>query len=253
MFVGTQVFNHPSIKKAKTTLDQTALFCARAPKWIQRYSLSCDNHFAELCDALCDRPVLEKLVDLCAASEEHAVYGILFVVTYAFLLRMPSEALPITAGGVSPCSLCRQGSALALSLKRRKNLPGGTKLLRGCWCRQSPKTCPVHIAGPYLDRHGEGQGLFAGVTAASALKVLRQLLAVLKVEGAGEYRTHDFRRGHAKDLQQSGAPLWKILEAGQWRSPAFLKYLDMNSLDTELVAQAHCDESDEEPEDSWQL
>lgn len=50
-----------------------------------------------------------------------------------------------------------------------------------------------------------------------------------------------------------GAPLWKILEAGQWRSPAFLKYLDMNSLDTELVAQAHCDESDSDDEDSMRL
>jgi hypothetical protein len=121
------------------------------------------------------------------------------------------------------------------------------------------------VVGPYLDQHAEGQPLFAGVTASSALKVLRQMLSALNVESAGDYRTHDLRRGHAKDLQQSGTqlscvhdmcvqvpvfwlgtPLWKILEAGQWRSPAFLKYLDMSSLDTSLVAQAHCDESDEE-------
>ena len=86
---------------------------------------------------------------------------------------------------------------------------------------------------------------------------------------SGAYRTHDFRRGHAKDLQLSGmsyacsccvhccyyqrngfvvpgAPLWQILEAGQWRSPAFLSYLDMHSLEKDLVVQAHCDESDEE-------
>ena len=62
----------------------------------------------------------------------------------------------------------------------------GTKLTRGCWCRQSPKTCPVHVAGPYLDSHGEGERLFAGVTADNALRVLRRLLAVLKVEDAGE-------------------------------------------------------------------
>ena len=47
--------------------------------------------------------------------------------------------------------------------------------------------------------------------------------------------------------------MWQILEAGQWRSPAFLKYLDMHSLDRDLIAQAHCDESDEESEDPWKL
>jgi len=44
----------------------------------------------------------------------------------------------------------------------------------------------------------------------------------------------------------SGAPLWEILAAGEWRSPAFLTYIDLHSLETELVAQAHLDESDEE-------
>ena len=42
----------------------------------------------------------------------------------------------------------------------------------------------------------------------------------------------------------AGAPLWKILEAGAWRSPAFLAYLDINRLEADLVVQAHVDESD---------
>ena len=44
-----------------------------------------------------------------------------------------------------------------------------------------------------------------------------------------------------------GAPLWQILAAGEWRSPAFLLYLDMHKLESDLVVQAHVDESD--PED----
>ena len=32
------------------------------------------------------------------------------------------------------------------------------------------------------------------------------------------FGTHDFRRGHAKDLQESGAPLAVILAAGEWRA-----------------------------------
>ena len=67
---------------------------------------------------------------------------------------------------------------------------------------------------------------------------LAQLLAA--------FRTQDLRRGHALDLQLSGAPLWAILSAGEWKSPAFLQYLDMHRLETELVVQAHLDESEGE-------
>ena len=43
-----------------------------------------------------------------------------------------------------------------------------------------------------------------------------------------------------------GAPLHVILAAGEWRSPAFLKYLDLHSLERDMVIQAHADESDGE-------
>ena len=43
-----------------------------------------------------------------------------------------------------------------------------------------------------------------------------------------------------------GAPLLEILRAGEWSSPAFLQYLDLEKLDTDLVTQAHVEESDEE-------
>lgn len=43
----------------------------------------------------------------------------------------------------------------------------------------------------------------------------------------------------------SGAPLATILAAGEWRSPAFLAYIDQNRLETDVVVAAHQDESDE--------
>ena len=43
-----------------------------------------------------------------------------------------------------------------------------------------------------------------------------------------------------------GATLWEILAAGEWRSPAFMKYLDLHRLETDVVVQAHMDESDDE-------
>ena len=48
-------------------------------------------------------------------------YVALYLLAYAFLLRLPSEALPITAGqGSGPCALFRDGDKLVLELKRRR-------------------------------------------------------------------------------------------------------------------------------------
>ena len=40
----------------------------------------------------------------------------------------------------------------------------------------------------------------------------------------------------------SGAPLWKILAAGEWRSPAFLQYLDTHRMEVDMVLQGCLDE-----------
>ena len=147
----------------------------------------------------------------------------------------------LSIGRVGPCD----GDDLVLVLRRRKNKLGGSRLFRGCWCSRCPLVCPVHVLGPILDATPEGQPLFGGITAKNALEVLRGTLKVLKIKDAKFYGTHDFERGHALDLERSGAPLWKILEAGEWRSAAFLKYLDLNLIDRDVVVQAHLDDDTE--------
>jgi hypothetical protein len=37
----------------------------------------------------------------------------------------------------------------------------------------------------------------------------------------------------------TGAPLHEILAAGEWRSPAFLEYLDRHALERDMVDQSH--------------
>ena len=44
----------------------------------------------------------------------------------------------------------------------------------------------------------------------------------------------------------AGAPLWEFLAAGEWRSPAFMEYLDKFQLETDVVVQAHVGESEDE-------
>ena len=117
-----------------------------------------------------------------------------------------------------------------------------------------------------MDERPHNYAPFKGISSASAIGVLRRCLVSLGVDNALEYRTHDLRRGHALDLQLSGAPLWEFLSAGEWKSPAFLQYLDLHSyvsgagracgrhahvicvcrLDSQVVMQAHVDESDGE-------
>ena len=93
-----------------------------------------------------------------------------------------------------------------------------------------------------------GDKPFENISPAEALQFLRVFLCRLHVKNAGRYRTHDLRRGHAQDLVERGATLAEILRAGQWRSPAFLQYLDMQELEHGAVVEAHLDESSSEDE-----
>ena len=63
-----------------------------------------------------------------------------------------------------------------------------------------------------------------------------------------QYTLHDMRRGHGLDLVEEGGDLQEILSAGQWSSPAFLKYLDRSKVDRDAVVEAHVLESDSDDE-----
>ena len=82
-----------------------------------------------------------------------------------------------------------------------------------------------------------GRCPFSSFTPASALSATRELLTLLEIPKAAKYRIHDFRRGHARDIQSSGATLAEILRYGEWHSPAYKKYLDLEVLEEEAVAE----------------
>ena len=42
-----------------------------------------------------------------------------------------------------------------------------------------------------------------------------------------------------KDLRRSGATLGEILAAGDWRSPAFMSYMDKRQLELDRLVEAH--------------
>ena len=135
---------------------------------------------------------------------------------------------------------------MVLLLAKRKNMPQGSVIRRACWCRQCKFSCPVHVLWNFFGALPVGATPFANLSGHVENKLLKECCAKLRVPHAAEAVCHDLRRGHAKDLQQAGASLREILDAGQWRSPRFLKYLDMNSLEKDLVVSAHLAESSDE-------
>ena len=66
------------------------------------------------------RRLVEKVVRWCTAHTEYCAYGPLFLIAYAFLLRLPSEALPIMKGRAeTQAAMFREGTDVCLRLARR--------------------------------------------------------------------------------------------------------------------------------------
>ena len=238
MLVGgcVAVFSDDSLRRAKRSIRNRDSFKRR-----ERMFLQLD--------------VVRNIVVACCTQPGNMRWGMLYLLAYVFLLRLPSEALPVVRGCVGSARnqefascIFLEDEHVCLKLKRRKNKPGGSLLKRACWCQQCEMTCPVHSLWPFFQRMKVGQPVFGGISAGSALKQLKHILTVLEVDNANSYRCHDLRRGHAKDMQMNGASLQQILAAGEWRSPSFLQYLDMVNLELGAVIEAHQAESSSEGE-----
>lgn len=128
---------------------------------------------------------------------------------------------------------------LVVSLTRRKNKAYGSMLRSGCTCRGAAWMCPAYVIRAWLAFLPQGCQPFTAARADVARATLRQRLVALGVKGAGEYGLHAFRCGHAQDMTAAGCGLKAILEAGEWVSPACLKYLDVADLEKQVATQAH--------------
>ena len=121
----------------------------------------------------CVRQKVEEMLAWSADIEEARRYALLFLFSYSFLLRTPSEALPAVAGTDgreegSNSVLFKDGEQLVLILRRRKNKPAGSRLVRMCYhvyMSKSPASCAYHLLGPQLDATAAGGKVFDGITA----------------------------------------------------------------------------------------
>ena len=195
--------------------------------------------------------MVRRIVVLVCEAPDLASLCMLLLASYAFLLRLPSEALPLAVGAApvgkeAPVFRVHK-EKVELWLPRRKNRLYPTSLFRSCWCRQCPITCPVHVLGKWLAEFPRGTQPFVAIGANGDMRGLRSCLATLGVPDAEAFRTQDLRRGHAEDMRLAGSTLGEILRAGDWRTPAFLRYLDAVQVEHDRTVEAHLgDSSDEE-------
>ena len=196
---------------------------------------------------------LQSLVPMVIEKPQLRDIMMLYVAAYVFLLRVPSEGLPMAAHaspeGKEVPIFSIQNSEAVLWFPFRKNKLYPSQLVRPCWCRCCPLTCPVHALGRYMQQWPRGSQPFAHIPKAQALLALRELLSEIGVPDVAEYGTKGFRRGHAEDLRRGGGRLAEILGAGDWSSAAFRNYLDMEKLESDRVAEAHGCLTDSEDSD----
>jgi len=222
------------IRRAVMSIKKRNLWQPRAKRFLQKVHVS-------------------ELLSKFGFCEVQLVYCMLYAAAYIFLLRVPSEALPMVIDDELKPNECRKSvlvvghDCVRLHLSHRKNTNAPSVLTRKCWCSgdvYSKQLCPVHVFGKLASSHRSGSELFPAISAAFVVQHLRSWLRIGKiVENPFEYRPHDFRRGHTLDLQEAGATLKEILEAGGWRSPGFLKYMNLEALERDIVIQSHCDDS----------
>ena len=164
-----------------------------------------------------------------------------------FMLRVPSEAIPMEwDGGHSNVKLAR--NSCTLTLMKRKNWQFPTALVRECCCGEAGKLlCSVHWL-EYLSGKAAHSGRVFTLTAGGFAAKLKELAAAAGVEEADRCGTHSLRRGMAQDILDLRGSLPSLLHAGDWTSSAYLKYLRISQTDDAAVARAimHFSDSDTE-------
>ena len=138
----------------------------------------------------------------------------LIAISRLFLLRVPSEGVPLEWNG-DHSSIQVEGGTAWLTLMRRKNLNRPSVLERHCCCQASGRhLCAIHWLH-YLRENSTHDGKLFNLTAQGFLSSVRRLAEARGFENASKIGTHSFRRGMSEDIFSSGtsrsAPVsWRL-------------------------------------------
>jgi len=179
-----------------------------------------------------------------------------YILATNFMLRCKDELIPLSWDKLDQHSRLafykrEDGRWVAeLQLKSRKNLPQGSVLRRACICKDSANgeavLCPVHALINHR-RKGNTTGRLFNFSYDTFLRKMRAHLVAIGLDGT-KYGSKAFRRGAAMSLMKDKhCRLREVLEAGQWKSGAFLAYLERDEVDeTALFEKLTADSDDED-------
>ena len=196
-----------------------------------------------------ERPALlasqVRAVIRAALSRHDLEMATLYSVARLFLLRVPSEALPLERNG-EHSRIEIEGGNVHITLYKRKNTRKPSVLHRSCVCANEGRSlCAVCSLKSWLARPSVRDRLF-NVSTHSFLKYLRRDIASAGVRNAENFGSHAFRRGMARDIVAAGGTLATLLLAGQWSSGAYRAYLQGQAIDEQAIAKLVIDQSDDE-------
>ena len=203
---------------------------------------------------LTDRLVAKVVASADALNMED--FSCFVLIAWEFLLRVQSECIPLLRGAPDQATSLppsahsgiwiEDNSTLALKLAQRKNRPQGSLIRRPCTCAVGGRQfCVVHRVAPFLRKKRIGEHLWA-FNQGQALASLRRLLALNATPDVAKFTLKAFRAGKATALAASGKSLGAILQAGEWRSSAFMSYVDTDVVDAAQILDQTLVASDEE-------
>ena len=185
-----------------------------------------------------------RRVVLAAEAMNDLETATLAAVSRLFLLRVPSEGIPLEWDGEHSKVTFSQNS-VTITLMRRKNREFPTSMERSCCCTSSTVAlCAMHWL-TRLRALSKDSRVFHMSTKRFVSRV-RIYANEAKVPSANVLTSHAFRRGMAQDIVDSGGSLAALLRAGDWHSRAFLLYLRDAQVQDKAVANFIVNVSDSE-------
>ena len=169
-----------------------------------------------------------------------------FVIARGFLFRAQSEMLRLEVGQFTPgkaSGIIFGARHVDVTLARRKNHAFPVTIRRECVCaNQGRRMCAFHRLRCAVERaRASRRSRVFSFSYQFFLERTRSFGVSAGVPGVG---THAFRRGAAQDMAAQGCQLWGILQAGGWKSAAFMAYMNKHELETGACAQLVADHID---------
>ena len=189
----------------------------------------------------------ELVAQVIKKESRDAPFAQLSYISFLYALRLPSEALTLRRSFVnddltgyapmkSPVLIGLRemlgNECLVIRFERRKNLPNGCILSRPCFCKLADpaarKLCPVHSLWPAIAARVKcGELLFPAFSAQNVNRTIKAVFAKLNIPFSESYTSHGYRRGATQELKEKGSQWPIIASIGEWRSLAFMGYIDI--------------------------